>query len=278
MNSDIYKEAILKSAEIRLSLGYKMQEPLNIYDVCDKLSVDVRFLDVNMEGLYVNNKNQPSILISSLRPAPRKVFTCAHELGHHIFNDGFKLDILEEKDSIFPNIQERRADAFAAHLLMPILGITAEFAKRNLNVKKANERQFYLISSLFGTGYSTLIKHCYYNKLINEIHYRELEKFTPGKILEAHYGISKKLPYKIFDYYLNLNINLDLELGDLIIVPENFDVDNKYFKYLKHSHDDVVYQAIRVGITNILTDDGANFLRIQPKNYNGCSKYRHLEN
>lgn len=153
----IYTNAIRRASELRLQLGLGLFHPINIYDVCAKLEVDVKFVDIDMEGLYVSLSNTPTILLSSLRPFSRKVFTCGHELGHHVFRHGFKVDILmgENENDGYKSNDEKLVDAFSAALLMPTAGIQAEFSKRKLDFNSANEIDFFTISSLFGVGYET---------------------------------------------------------------------------------------------------------------------------
>lgn len=163
--NQLYTSAIRKASEVRIKLGLDLFEPINIYDVCASLGIDVRFVDINMEGLYVNNNGIPQILLSCLRPFPRRIFTCGHELGHHVFNHGLKVDVIsdESENSSFKSNDEILVDAFAAALLMPVGGIQAEFTKRNINFQAATPVDFYTISSVFGVGYQTLITHCVYS-------------------------------------------------------------------------------------------------------------------
>uniref|UniRef100_UPI003F9576DD ImmA/IrrE family metallo-endopeptidase n=1 Tax=Rhizobium leguminosarum TaxID=384 RepID=UPI003F9576DD len=74
-------------------------------------------------------------MLSCLRPFPRRIFTCGHELGHHVFNHGMKVDIIaeESEDSTFKSSDEILVDSFSAALLMPVGGIQAEFSERNLS-------------------------------------------------------------------------------------------------------------------------------------------------
>ena len=51
-----------------------------------------------------------NIFISSLRPTGRQHFTCAHELGHHIFNHGMKIDELVSKKESSYNDDEFLVD------------------------------------------------------------------------------------------------------------------------------------------------------------------------
>ena len=132
--NQLYVSAIRKASEIRLKHGFDLFQPINIYDLCAQIKLDVQFIDINMEGLYVNNAGGSKILISSLRPFPRRVFTCGHELGHHVFNHGLKVDTIsdENEDSSYRSKDEILVDIFAAALLMPVGGIEIEFEKRNL--------------------------------------------------------------------------------------------------------------------------------------------------
>lgn len=116
-------QAIKKAGQILAKLKLNMFEPVNIFDVCATLGVTVRFIDVGMEGMYVNQEDAVSqvILISSLRPMPRRVYTCTHELGHHIFGHGSKVDGLTEEGASksFYDNEEYLVDAFAGAFLMP---------------------------------------------------------------------------------------------------------------------------------------------------------------
>ncbi|MBL4821524.1 MAG: ImmA/IrrE family metallo-endopeptidase, partial [Gammaproteobacteria bacterium] len=97
---------------VRLDLGVGLTEPISIYSICEKLGVIVRIVDVNMDGIYLRG-SPPRILISSLRPLSRRVFSCAHELGHHIFGHGSTLEECKE-DAELPqgtNPKEFLADA-----------------------------------------------------------------------------------------------------------------------------------------------------------------------
>lgn len=86
---------MLKSIEVQKEAGLALNSPICIYDLCDRLNVTVRFVDISMEGTYYKGEN-PRILLSALRPLPRRNFTCAHELGHHVFGHGSTIDDLIE--------------------------------------------------------------------------------------------------------------------------------------------------------------------------------------
>jgi Zn-dependent peptidase ImmA (M78 family) len=161
---DLAKQAIEKSLEIREEYGYDFRSPLCVYDVADKARVTVRFIDdVSMEGVYAALA-KPKILISSLRPAVRRVFTCAHELAHHFFGHGSTIDELQdeaESGEFQPN--EFLADVFAGFLLMPAQGVKRAFSSRGTDIATATPEQMYAVACSFGVGYETLIGHLEYS-------------------------------------------------------------------------------------------------------------------
>lgn len=201
----LYKKALLKADEVRIQLRLNMFQPINIFDSCVQLDLSVRFVNVNMEGMYIKHEDesQPTILLSNQRPLPRRIYTCGHELGHHVFGHGSKLDALSDVSDHSNSRNDKDeflVDSFAGALLMPIAGVKAEFAKRNWSIATASPIQFYTVSSVFSTGYQTLITHCKTNNLINKNHADTLSKFTPAKILKSLAGTeTNKSYFKIID-------------------------------------------------------------------------------
>lgn len=277
-------KAIKKASHVRMKLGLDIFEPINIFDTCIKLGITVRFIDINMEGMFIKHENGVSsaILLSNLRPLPRRCFTCAHELGHHAFEHGTKIDALTEEASSSPysDRDEFLVDAFAGVLLMPIAGIQAEFIKRNWKPQTATPVQFYTICSIFGTGYTTLVTHCRVNNLINEAKAKVLLKHTPAKILESMLGpISVKSYFKIIDNYASLSV-IDLEVSNYIFLPQNIQVEGKHLRKYRKTDIGTVYVAEQPGIIRIADSDNsiAYFIRIQNFGYIGLAENRHLEN
>ncbi|HMK16849.1 MAG TPA: ImmA/IrrE family metallo-endopeptidase [Chitinophagaceae bacterium] len=282
--NQLFRKALLKADEVRVQLGLSMFEPINIFDACIKLGLTVRFVDINMEGMYVKQKNShhSTIFISNQRPLPRRSFTCAHELGHHAFCHGIKVDALtgETTTSSAYDEDEFLVDSFAGALLMPVAGIQAEFAKRNWKIKAASSIQYFTICSAFGTGYETLISHSKSNKLINDTKAKELSKLKPGKILEFLFG--SDIPnshFKIIDGFSELSV-IDLEVFNYIILPKNYILEGDHLKEYRQTSLGNGYIAVKPGIIRV-ADSGSgtcHFIRIQNAGYIGLAENRHLEN
>lgn len=280
----LFRKALLKADEVRMQLGLNMFQPLNIFDSCITLGLSVRFVDINMEGMYIRQKDEthPTILMSNQRPLPRRCFTCAHELGHHVFNHGIKLDVLmdEEFHSASNESDELLVDSFAGALLMPIAGIQAEFAKRNWSPQKASAIQFYTICSAFGTGYKTLIVHCRANKIITEQKASDLLKSTPAKILKSFSQPNTHNAYfKIIDSHSHLS-TIDLEVANYIILPPSTRIEGDHLKKYIETPIGTVHIAVKPGIVRAASPDESigSFIRVQNTGYIGLAENRHLEN
>jgi hypothetical protein len=237
-----------------------------------------------MEGLYVKQKNKgnPTILLSNQRPLPRRCYTCAHELGHHVFDHGNKLDALSDQagHSTSKDSEELLVDSFAGALLMPVGGIQAEFVKRNWVIQKASPVQFYIICSVFGTGYQTLIVHCRANGLISEHKASALLRLTPAKIFKDLFQSgTNKSHFKIIDSYSQLSV-IDLEVSNYIVLPRNTQIEGDHLEKYQETSIGIGYLATKPGIVRAATLDGNTsfFIRIQNLHYIGLAENRHLEN
>ena len=113
-----------------------------------------------MEGMY--KKGPPAkIFVSALRPLPRRMFNCAHEFAHHLFEHGSTIDELAERTSLksWQDPDEFLADSFASHFLMPTIGLRGAFNRRGWQPQSASPAQLYAISCDFGVGYPVSYTH-----------------------------------------------------------------------------------------------------------------------
>ena len=280
----LFRKALQKADEVRDNLGLDMFEPMNIFDSCVSLDITVRFVDISMEGMYFRHdtSENATILISSLRPFPRRFFTGAHELGHHVFNHGNKIDGLLELGIENDNQDEDEflVDCFAGALLMPIAGIEAEFINRNWTPTKATPIQFYTISSIFGTGYSTLITHCKANGIIDNSKALSLLKYNPAKILKNLFSIGvPNAHFKIIDGISPIKV-IDLEVNNYIILPKDTEVEGSNLERKMGTTLGAAFIATKPGIVRVISKEKGlkAFVRIQSFQYVGLAQYRHLEN
>jgi len=276
---ELAREAISKADEVREAYGLIDDEPLSIYELCSSLGLIVRFgEELNPEGMYIPGK--PSrILITAYRPASRKVYTCAHELGHHVFNHGKRIDHLvhrPEKTETDPD--EFLVESFAGHLLMPTLGIQYAFTKRGWSVNSATPEQLFTIACEFGVGYHTILIHCRYAlNLISASQFDVFKKITLPK-LQANIlgGLSGYSGLVIADAFSQAPL-VEVEVGNGILLPLGTTIADDIITRVTDIGQFTLYQAARRGIISSDKADGAVFKTIKVTEYNwqGLDRYRH---
>lgn len=85
-----------------------------------------------VSGLCAHGADIALVLVSSSFPRGHQRFTGAHELAHHILDD--PREVIVENDIFVSNTTpERRANAFAAELLMPTKGLREVVADRPID-------------------------------------------------------------------------------------------------------------------------------------------------
>ena len=280
LRTELAVRALEKSLEVREEYGYDFRSPLCAYELTDRASVKVQFVDdVSMEGVYVA-LTTPTIVLSSLRPLARRAFTCAHELGHHVFGHGSTIDELRndaEHRTFSPN--EFLADAFAGFALMPAQGVKRAFAMRGLAAPTARPEQIYTVASSFGVGYRTLIGHMEYSlRYIKAARANLLRKSNLSQIRKRLLGFSTKAPLVMADQHYVLG-TLDAEVGMLVLLPYGAVADSNGIEPLQDTPTGTVFRALYPGLVRVsLPGDGWGVVvRVSRKEYAGLAKYRHLE-
>jgi Zn-dependent peptidase ImmA (M78 family) len=284
--TDLAKQALEKSLEIREEYGYDFRSPLCVYELAEKARVTVRFIDdVSMEGVYAALV-KPKILISSLRPPVRRVFTCAHELAHHFFGHGSTIDELQDEAAsgeFQPN--EFLADAFAGFLLMPAQGVKRAFSSRGLDITTATPEQMYGVACSFGVGYETLIGHLEYSlKMLGAARTTILRKMKLPKIRKRILKSDISGHLIVVDrHYLPATVDAesgnDVEPGNLLLLPEDATSDGDQIELIERSSNGTLYRAVRPGLARatLPTNNSGVVVRVSQFQYAGLARYRHLE-
>ena len=89
-----------------------------------RLDVDFSPLPEAVDGVCVSVGDRALVLVGSSKPSSRQRFTLAHELAHYLVDDLDPLYV-DERGVRARSVAEMRANAFAAHLLMPEPGVRA---------------------------------------------------------------------------------------------------------------------------------------------------------
>ncbi|VTR66946.1 conserved hypothetical protein [Desulfosarcina cetonica] len=164
MDFSTRRQLILKAAakaqnvrtRCKISQGSAI-DPISIAETC---GCEVRFMALSsLEGIY-SPTPRPVIVLGSERPAGRRSYSCAHELGHNEFGHGARLD-----DCVNKNIpdnddpEEILADMFAAFLLMPKTSVQKALKSRSIQPQRIEPLQIFRIASYLNVGYGSLINH-----------------------------------------------------------------------------------------------------------------------
>jgi Zn-dependent peptidase ImmA (M78 family)/transcriptional regulator with XRE-family HTH domain len=104
-----------------------------------------------VSGLCAHGRGVAMMLISTSFPRGHQRFTAAHELAHHLLRDPREI-VVDEDLFDSSNAMEKRANAFAAALLMPVDGLREVVAGRSID-----ETVIVALMRHFGVSLSALL-------------------------------------------------------------------------------------------------------------------------
>lgn len=260
------------AADCRDQLDLDPFAPVDPYAVAAGLGVKVVFIDTSMEGFYFKQPT-PRILLSSLRPIPRRAFTCAHELGHHWFGHGSTIDQLQEderSDSDKP--EEVLANAFAAALLMPSVGLRGAFGRRGWDRTNPTPLQLYTIACQFGVRYTTLLNHMSFTlREISAGRRLELDRSSPQRLRQQLLGEDHEAMVVVDNH--NEAATFDVEIGAAVLLPPGVAVAGAALAFERHLDAYDVYEAVKRGSANVIGLDTPCAVRVMPKKSENAAGY-----
>jgi hypothetical protein len=271
--------ATTEAEKLRIKCNLSRSAPVDPIDIAEQSGCEVRFMSLpSLEGIY-SPEPIATIILGSERPAGRRAYTCAHELGHHVFNHGMRVEELKSDSQSVKATDEFLADMFAGILLMPKSGVLRELKIRNFDPTKLKPIEVFRLASFFGVGYSTLIEHMTWTlNLLNSQRRKELLNTEP-KELKANYGGSPGCELVMADVGWT-NRAIDLEVGDILVLPHRSIVDiNSRLEHQGVVDGQPVFRVHKRGYSRAYSEcsDWAANIRIAPKNYGGLAKYRFLD-
>ena len=275
------RTATAKALQIRKRIGVPLWEPICVYDCADRLGVDVRFIDIaSMEGAYCL-AGHPAIIISSLRPPGRQVFTGAHELGHHVFGHGDQYDDLVETRSelTYSDPREFTAECFAGAFLMPKIAVDRGFAVRGFSPHTCSPEGIFAISSWLGVGYTTLIHHMRHGLgTLNAQRADQLLRASAKSLRSSLIGQDCPEHLVFADLHWTGRA-IDVQIADLILLPHNVTVEGKCMAVARQTLAGTLLVATKPGVGRVHASgtDWAAFVRVTRKEYVGRGKYRFEE-
>ena len=133
-NASVHHGAQLAD-EVRDALGLGRAPIADLAALCERhfaLSVLLWPIGKSVSGLCAHGDGVALSLVSTSFPPGHQRFTLAHELAHHILDDPREV-IIESDLFAMGTPVEKRANAFAAALLMPADGLREVVADRKIN-------------------------------------------------------------------------------------------------------------------------------------------------
>lgn len=272
------QEALRAASDLREDLGLCDFSPGCAFEAGETLGVSVRFTDINMEAFYAR-KPRPMILLSSKRPLGRRAFNAAHELGHHVFGHGSRLDELQKRETknSWEDPDEFLADTFAGFFLMPLLAVNSAFRRRGWDAKTASPLQVFTVACDFGVGYNALVTHLAYGlSSISQSRARELKLTTPRDLRKKLFGqpIASQM---LIAGPRREKEKIDIETGMLLAVPVGTVADTMHLVPTQSIMNATLFRAIEPGIASVRKQGWKATVRIQKQGFIGLAKYRHLE-
>lgn len=283
MNNKPQLARLALEAALKTRQKYKIQlwEPVGIYDLAQRMGIEVRFLDApSLEEIYFKTVPR-TIIVSALRPPVRQTYNCAHGIGHSVFNHGDKIN--ELMDESHQNKQfdpeEFLADAFAGFLLMPKTCVDGGFASRGIDPASCTEIEFYSVSCWLAVGYTTLIDHMTRSlRTMKAERAKTLGKFTPKRIRTAilHEEITEDLIIVDTNW---VGRAIDAQVGDLILVPRGVELEGQCVAFYKAHEDGLLFRATIPGKGRFfdVNSGWASYVRVARRNFVGRAIFRHEE-
>lgn len=259
------------AALLRAELGCGPSDAVCSIDLCVRRGLDVWFRAVpSMEGLYL--PGDPSrVIISSLRPAGRRRYTAAHELGHDVHGHGASHDAQLNDES---TEEEFIANRFARALLMPQLVVANAFSRRGWIPHNSTAAQAFVVAQDLGVGFTTLLDHMSQTLHVidraaaDAMGRRPLPKLR-AEIFRGH------IEHDLFPVDQHWGVRpLDLEIGDVATAPPGSVFEGRCLE-----GDGGVLHARRAGagLLSVPGRTGAITVRVSRREYFGHARYRHLE-
>lgn len=279
---DLALDALGRALRLRGEMSIKPQAPAPVFDIIDRLGIELRFMPISsLEGVYKGQPN-PVILVSSDRPPGRQTYTGAHELGHHVYGHGVAVGVTSDAGQEPPESagpEEYLADRFAGFFLMPKTAVKHGFRARGWESRDCTPPQVYTVASWLGVGYTALVHHMRGSlRMLTYPQATRLLKATPRDIRASILG--RKVRENLFvvgEKWTDRAV--DVQVGDLILLPSGTLHEAKNLRVVEETEAAVLLTATAPGIGRVYRPElgWAAFVRASRRNYVGLGPYRHCE-
>ena len=269
-------QAVRTAARLRADCRVGAADALCPYDLAEQLDLAVRLVPLpSMEGMYAPFP-KPTILVSAERPPGRRRYTCAHEIGHHVFGHGTRLDELTDDTVQTWNPEEFLAHRFAAGLLMPKLAVESAFARRGLSLSDPRPQDVFLVAQNLGVGHTTLVGHLERTLgCLSSARADILRRTSLPRLRSRLAGFAVDHDLVVFDEHWGCR-PIDIEVGDIVLVPQSARFEGICAVLENHPLRHLRAAMPGVGTVAINTPPPIA-VRVSQRNFSGLARYRNLE-
>lgn len=120
--SSIYYESQAQRLAVSAWNHLDLEPPVDLRAVVARLGIKLKkeLMSPDVFGIYMRTASGTAVIgVNSGMTYERQRFTCAHEIGHHLFCHDLPGELFVKLRSDKKHPREREADRFAVELLMP---------------------------------------------------------------------------------------------------------------------------------------------------------------
>jgi len=182
---DAVEEGKQLAARVRQALELGDQPVVDIAKIAESrfgLDIAIEDLPDGIAGLFVEHGDAALALIDSSGVPGRQRFTIAHEICHQLCGDADDVaEVIVDRYGFDRRHRERRANAFAAHFLMPERGLQKIIAGRPVDGQVVAELQYE-----FGVSHDALLWQLLNTRLISRTERKRFAMVGPKALAMLH--------------------------------------------------------------------------------------------